>query len=339
MELRDVAERGKAPRGSIYHHFPGGKRQLAIEAATLEGTQIRELIERSLAERGIRQTLAGFGEIFRRRVKDHPERTRLPGGRGGARPSRGPGAGRGRDRGLSELGRADRGSAAQRRRRARRTPRPSPASSSQPSRAPCSVPAPPAARSRSTRRSAASSRRSTRYSATARLRAMRRRLASSDRGPRHLAALRVRPPGRRPRWAATASPMPSRKTSPSSGWRGRAIPFPMAVPAAGIVTRWKVQVEAERRPAPAASPVLRPTGKANELLTVDESETRLVEDGANEFATRIPVRAGDRFGLSGFTETYVLRQRSHGHVGRFTRAMRWAVRRGSSKSKQGSARR
>ena len=25
MELRDVAERGKAPRGSIYHHFPGGK--------------------------------------------------------------------------------------------------------------------------------------------------------------------------------------------------------------------------------------------------------------------------------------------------------------------------
>ena len=29
MELRDVAERGKAPRGSIYHHFPGGKVQLA----------------------------------------------------------------------------------------------------------------------------------------------------------------------------------------------------------------------------------------------------------------------------------------------------------------------
>ena len=37
MELRDVAERGEAPRGSIYHHFPGGKRQLAIEAAELEG--------------------------------------------------------------------------------------------------------------------------------------------------------------------------------------------------------------------------------------------------------------------------------------------------------------
>lgn len=78
MELRDVAERGKAPRGSIYHHFPGGKRQLAIEAAELEGTEIRALIERSLEDRGLRGTLARFGEIFRRRVKDHPERIGCP---------------------------------------------------------------------------------------------------------------------------------------------------------------------------------------------------------------------------------------------------------------------
>ena len=52
MELRDVAERGKAPRGSIYHHFPGGKVQLAIEAAELEGVTIRETIERSLEGTG-----------------------------------------------------------------------------------------------------------------------------------------------------------------------------------------------------------------------------------------------------------------------------------------------
>ena len=64
MELRDVAERGKAPRGSIYHHFPGGKRQLAIE--------------RSLRERGLGETLTMFGEMFRRRVKDHPERLGCP---------------------------------------------------------------------------------------------------------------------------------------------------------------------------------------------------------------------------------------------------------------------
>lgn len=78
MELRDVAERGNAPRGSIYHHFPGGKRQLAVEAAALEGAEIREKLERSLAERGLRETLALFGGLFRRQAKDHPERLGCP---------------------------------------------------------------------------------------------------------------------------------------------------------------------------------------------------------------------------------------------------------------------
>ena len=78
MELRDVAERGAAPRGSIYHHVPGGKRQLAIEAAELEGTEIRAAIERSLEERGLAETLTMFGEMFRRRVKDKPERLGCP---------------------------------------------------------------------------------------------------------------------------------------------------------------------------------------------------------------------------------------------------------------------
>ncbi|HST68135.1 MAG TPA: TetR/AcrR family transcriptional regulator [Solirubrobacterales bacterium] len=78
MELRDVAEVGKAPRGSIYHHFPGGKRQLAVEAAEVEGTEIRAAIERSLEERGLAATLTMFGEMFRRRVKDQPERLGCP---------------------------------------------------------------------------------------------------------------------------------------------------------------------------------------------------------------------------------------------------------------------
>jgi TetR/AcrR family transcriptional regulator, lmrAB and yxaGH operons repressor len=78
MELRDVAERGRAPRGSIYHHFPGGKVQLAREAAELEGTTIRDLIEDSLGQRGLKATLTMFGGIFRRRVADHPERLGCP---------------------------------------------------------------------------------------------------------------------------------------------------------------------------------------------------------------------------------------------------------------------
>lgn len=78
MELRDVAERGQAPRGSIYHHFPGGKAQLAREAAELEGETIRKTIERSLEERGLKPTLTMFGELFRRRVANHPERLGCP---------------------------------------------------------------------------------------------------------------------------------------------------------------------------------------------------------------------------------------------------------------------
>lgn len=78
MELRDVATIGDAPRGSIYHHFPGGKTQLAVEATEREGAEIRAAIERSLAERGLAATLRMFGEMFARRVKDHPERLGCP---------------------------------------------------------------------------------------------------------------------------------------------------------------------------------------------------------------------------------------------------------------------
>ena len=72
MELRDVAERGKAPRGSIYHHFPGGKAQLAAEAAELDGVRVRTGIERSLVERGLKGTLAMIAEMFRRQAGDDP---------------------------------------------------------------------------------------------------------------------------------------------------------------------------------------------------------------------------------------------------------------------------
>lgn len=78
MELRDVAEQGNAPRGSIYHHFPGGKRQLAAEATALEGVHIRDTIERALAELGVKQTLRMFGAVFSRRAAKHPERIGCP---------------------------------------------------------------------------------------------------------------------------------------------------------------------------------------------------------------------------------------------------------------------
>jgi AcrR family transcriptional regulator len=42
--FRDVVEHSGAPRGSIYHHFPGGKAELAEEAVALAGKVGRRLV-------------------------------------------------------------------------------------------------------------------------------------------------------------------------------------------------------------------------------------------------------------------------------------------------------
>ncbi|MGC0423084.1 TetR/AcrR family transcriptional regulator [Embleya sp. AB8] len=42
MSFTDVLRESGAARGAIYHHFPGGKRQLVAEAAGLNGRQVRE---------------------------------------------------------------------------------------------------------------------------------------------------------------------------------------------------------------------------------------------------------------------------------------------------------
>jgi AcrR family transcriptional regulator len=47
--LSDVIEHSQAPRGSIYHYFPGGKAQLAAEATALAGKLMTRLITKSMA--------------------------------------------------------------------------------------------------------------------------------------------------------------------------------------------------------------------------------------------------------------------------------------------------
>lgn len=42
--FRDVIEHSGAPRGSIYHHFPEGKRQLVREAVEMSGTWVGDAI-------------------------------------------------------------------------------------------------------------------------------------------------------------------------------------------------------------------------------------------------------------------------------------------------------
>lgn len=73
MELRDVAERGRAPRGSIYHHFPGGKAELAVAATEEEGERVRLALRESMQKHGVRATLKRFGDLFRRRAAERPE--------------------------------------------------------------------------------------------------------------------------------------------------------------------------------------------------------------------------------------------------------------------------
>ena len=48
--FREVVAHGNTPRGSIYHHFPEGKAQLAIEALKLAGDRINAVFRQSALE-------------------------------------------------------------------------------------------------------------------------------------------------------------------------------------------------------------------------------------------------------------------------------------------------
>jgi AcrR family transcriptional regulator len=63
--FREVIERTGAPRGSIYHHFPGGKAQLAREAVDYAGEVARAAIDNSLAAGDPVGALRAFVELWR----------------------------------------------------------------------------------------------------------------------------------------------------------------------------------------------------------------------------------------------------------------------------------
>jgi hypothetical protein len=76
--------------------------------------------------------------------------------------------------------------------------------------------------------------------------------------------------------------------------------LPLAVPAAGVVTKWKVNSQFSE-PLPQTFNVLRPAG-TNQFTAVGEASAT-VAPGANSFDTRIPVQPGDRPGLSSSVAT------------------------------------
>ena len=61
----DVLEHSGAPRGSIYHHFPGGKAQLAEETTRYAGEFIAAGLAAALAEKEPGRALARFAAAWR----------------------------------------------------------------------------------------------------------------------------------------------------------------------------------------------------------------------------------------------------------------------------------
>lgn len=74
---------------------------------------------------------------------------------------------------------------------------------------------------------------------------------------------------------------------------------PLAAPAAGVVTKWKVNSAVAFPPGFTLSErlrVFRATGVPNEFQTITESSPGAIASGVNTFETHLPVQAGDRFG-------------------------------------------
>lgn len=66
--LSDVIEHSQAPRGSIYHHFPGGKGQLAAEATALAGKLMTKLITKSMATAGPVESIKAIADSSRQQL-------------------------------------------------------------------------------------------------------------------------------------------------------------------------------------------------------------------------------------------------------------------------------
>jgi TetR/AcrR family transcriptional repressor of lmrAB and yxaGH operons len=69
--LREINAHSGVARGAIYHHFPGGKNELATATATYAGDQIRALLEAVAAEGDPVATLRAFVAGWEEHVRSH----------------------------------------------------------------------------------------------------------------------------------------------------------------------------------------------------------------------------------------------------------------------------
>jgi TetR/AcrR family transcriptional repressor of lmrAB and yxaGH operons len=68
--INDIVRDSGAPKGSVYHHFPGGKLQIANEALALYAGRVRAFIGQTLASRSApADKVRALFEAFARRVE------------------------------------------------------------------------------------------------------------------------------------------------------------------------------------------------------------------------------------------------------------------------------
>lgn len=62
--IREMAKRADAPLGSTYHHFPGGKQQVVVEAVKFAGARVSAGLDHYL-KAGVVAGLRGFLSMWR----------------------------------------------------------------------------------------------------------------------------------------------------------------------------------------------------------------------------------------------------------------------------------
>jgi TetR/AcrR family transcriptional regulator, lmrAB and yxaGH operons repressor len=67
-----------APRGSVYHHFPGGRNEIVLQALRLAGDYIAGMVEASVAEGDVLRTVERFVRFWKRALTSTDYRAGCP---------------------------------------------------------------------------------------------------------------------------------------------------------------------------------------------------------------------------------------------------------------------
>src|SRR5699024_3159224 len=67
-----------APRGSVYHHFPGGRQEILVAAAHASGSYITRMFEAAVAGADPMAAVETFAEFWRRVLVDSDYRSGCP---------------------------------------------------------------------------------------------------------------------------------------------------------------------------------------------------------------------------------------------------------------------